>query len=257
MALYSIGASWNPNMSQYNRVFQRGLAGIKGLEFAYRLNTWGPKTGPAMLPANTFSSAYVPNRSGLSGPFSWIEGLVGMEAPQDILTDAQNALDSAVDPLMGAQVTVQTILSKAQAYDSVAEASVQAKAQAVEAEAAGLINTYMNLQSTAQGITNQIQGAKGDPNLSKEAAQHIKDQVSPLDSQISSFSKAVSNLQSHMTDLVKYAQSGPGLGQSLESAAVKSVSTLTWILGGGALIYFLGPTFLPRMAAGIRKTVKG
>jgi gas vesicle protein len=253
MALYSIGATWNPEMSQYNRSIKRGLAGIRGLNFAYRLNTWGPKNGPAMLPANAFRSSYVPTPQGLSSPLTWIEGVFGIESPQDMLTDAQNSLDGAIAPLNGAQTVVQNILSQAQAYDSVTDSRVQAKAQAVEAEAAGLVNIYQNLQSAAQAIINQITGAKGDPNTTKATAQSIKDQIPALKSQVSDFSDAVSTLQDHMAALVKYAQAGPGLGQTLESAAVGSISTLTWILGGGALIYFLAPTFLPRLIRGFSK----
>ncbi len=244
-------------MSQYNRSIKRGLAGIKGLNFAYRLNTWGPKTGPAMLPANAFPGSYVPTLQGLRSPFTWIEGVFGVEAAADMILDAENSLNSAMDPLNGAQTTVQNILSQAQKYDNVTDASIQAKAQAVEAEAAGLVSTYQNLQMTAQAIINQITAAKADPNVTKDTANAIKNQIGPFSDQVSSFMKAVSTLQGHMNDLVKGAASGPSLGQSLESAAVSSVSTLTWILGGGALVYFLAPTFLPRMVSGIRKSVRG
>lgn len=243
-------------MSQYNRQIKRGLAGIEGLNFAYRLNTWGPKTGPAMLPANAFPGSYVPTPQGLSSPFTWFQGILGIESAADIVTDASNEMSDALGPLTGAQTTVQTILTQAQKYDSVTNAAVQAKAQAVEAQAAGLVGTYGNLQIAAQAILNQIQAAKDNPNVTKDQALLIKNQIPPFSDQVSAFTKSVSQLASNLNDLIKLANSGPGFGQSLESAAVKSVSTLTWILGGGALVYFLAPTFLPRMASGIRRSIK-
>lgn len=254
MALYSIGATWNPGMSEYNRDLKRGLAGIKGLNFSYRLNTWGPKTGPAMIPANAFPGGYVPTPQGLSSPLTWFQGVLGIESPEDMLADASSNLSEALNPLTGAQTVIQNILTKAQKYDNVTDATIQAKAQAVEAEAAGLVGTYGNLQVAAQGIINQIQAQKGSPTLTKEIAQSILDQVEPFSDQVAAFSKAVKQLSSNLNDLVKSAVSGPGIGQSLESAAISSVSTLTWILGGGALVYFLAPTFLPRMISGIRKS---
>lgn len=241
-------------MSQYNRQIKRGLAGIEGLNFAYRLNTWGPKTGPAMIPANAFRGGYMPPAQGLSSPLTWMQGVLGIESPQDMVKDAQDDLSSALDPLTGAQVTVQTILTQAQKYDNVTDATIQAKAQAVEANASGLVGTYGNLQSAAQAIINQIQAAIGNPNTTKDDAQNIKDQVPPFAANVKTFMKAVDTLQSSLNDLIKAAASGPGAVQVLENAAVSSLSTLTWILGGGALVYFLAPTFLPRMISGIRKS---
>jgi hypothetical protein len=253
MALYSIGATWNPGMSRYNRSIKRGLAGIKGLSFAYRLNTWGPKNGPAMIPANTFAGSYVPTPQGLSSPLTWIEGILGVESPANILTDASNSMSDALNPLTGTQTTVQNILSQAQQYDNVTDSTIQAKAQAVEAQAAGLVNTYQNLQTAAQAIINQITTAQADSNVTKDTATAIKNQVGPFSDQVSAFTKAVSQLQSNLNDLVKSAQSGPGVVQTLETAAVGSISTLTWIIGGGALIYFLAPTFLPKLVRGFTK----
>lgn len=240
-------------MSQYNRSLKRGLAGIQGLNFAYRLNTWGPKDGPAMLPANTFARGYAPAPQGLASPFTWLQGVFGVESVPNMLNDGLNQLSDALDPLTGAQTTVQNILSKAQAYDSVTGAAVQSKAQAIEAEAVGLVSTYQGLQSAAQAISNQLIAAKGDPSTTKETVNAIRSQIPPLGSQIMAFQKAVSILQDHLNDLIKSAASGPGLGQTLESVAAHSVSTLTWIVGGGALVYFLAPTFVPRMIRGFRK----
>ncbi len=86
MALYSIGATWNPKMSQYNRDLKRNLAD-NGLSFAYRLNTWGPKVGPPMLPAN------------LAGPISWVEGVFGIQSPSSILSDANDEVKADMTKL--------------------------------------------------------------------------------------------------------------------------------------------------------------
>lgn len=251
--LYGIGATWNPEMSKYNRQLKRGLAGIRGLNFAYRLNTWGPKQGPSMLPANTFKQGYTP-RGGLSGiasPITWLEGALGIEAPTDILADASSTLSNVNTSLATAASTITALLNQAQSYDSVTGADVQSKAQACQAQAAGLQTNLGTLQISSQNISTQISTLSGTTD--KVAAQSAKDAASALSDQVSTFLQGVAGLSTSVAALVKYAQNGPGAVQTLEDAAVSSVSTLTWILGGGALVYFLAPTFLPRMMSGIRK----
>jgi hypothetical protein len=247
--LYSIGATWNPLMSRYNRQVERGLSGIKGLNFAYRLNSWGPKTGPAMLPANTFSGAYVP--TGLASPLTWIEGVFGVEAPADIVVDASNNLAQANTSLNNDATTIQTLLNQASGYSSVTGADVQAKAQASMAEAAGLQSNLATLQTAAQNLATQVSTLTGTTD--KVAAQALKDAVASLVTQVSTFESGINQLGKDVSALVSYAQNGPGAVQTLENAAVSSVSTLTWLVGGGLLVYFLAPTFLPRMMGGIRK----
>jgi hypothetical protein len=250
--IYGIGASWNPEMSQYNRDLKRGLADVKGLSFAYRLNTWGPKNGPAMLPANTFRRGYTPSVRGLAGPLTWVEGILGIEAPADILTDATNILNDINSQLNTAGTTIATLLNQAHGYDSVAAADVQSKAQACEAEAAGLQANLATLQTSSQNIATSITTLSGTTD--KVAAQTAKDAANNLSAQVSTFMNSVAQLQSDVSALVKYAQSGPGAVQTLENAAVSSISTLTWLVGGGLAVYFLLPSFLPRLASGIRKS---
>jgi hypothetical protein len=250
--IYGIGASWNPEMSQYNRALKRGLADVKGLSFAYRLNTWGPKNGPAMRPANTFPGGYTPAVRGLAGPLTWMEGILGIEAPADILTDATNILSDVNTQLTGAGTTITSLLNQAQGYDNVAAADVQSKAQACEAEAAGLQANLANLQTSSQNIATFITTLSGTTD--KNAAQAVKDAANNLSAQVSTFMKGISQLQSDVAALVKYAQSGPGAVQTLENAAVGSISTLTWVIGGSLAAYFLLPTFIPRLASGLRKS---
>ncbi len=248
--LYGIGATWNPAMSQYNRQLKRGLAGIQGLNFAYRLNTWGPKNGPAMLPANDFSKGYIP--AGLASPLTWLEGVLGVEAPADILTDATSILASVNASLSSAATTILGLLNQAQGYDSVTGADVQAKAQACEAEAAGLRANLGTLQTASQNLATQISTLAGTTD--KAQAQAAKDAANTLSDQVAVFLKGVDQLSSDVAALVKYAQTGPGAIQTLENAAVNSVSTLTWLVGGGLLVYFLAPTFIPRLVGGLRKS---
>lgn len=255
--LYSIGATWNPKMSQYSRSLQRGLAGVKGLSFAYRLNTWGPKVGPAMLPANAFRGGYMPTPQnsvsgirGISSPLTWVESVFGVESVTNILNDAQSDLDSATNALYPLYTTVQNILSQAQAYDSSTVSAIQAKAQAVEAEAVGLVSTYGNLQTQAQAISNALFPMKGDASVSEDQANAIKGQASALSDAADNFSSAVSQLQKDMNALASAAQSGPSVAQSLESTVSGSVSTLTYILGGGVVLYFLAPRMLTSVLRG-------
>lgn len=265
--LYSIGASWNPKLSRPNVAVRRalhnepgaafhptmsGLHGLRGLSFADRLNTWGPKTGPAMVPANTFARGST--ISGLSSPFTWLEGMLGIEAPIDMATDAGNTLNSAASSLTGATTQIKTLLAQAQGYDNATNPTIQAKAQACEAEAAGLNSSLATLQSSIAALGSAITaGQQNSATLTKDQAQALKDQAATLANQVAAFLKGIMQLQSDVADLGKAAQSGPGVMATLEGAAVHSISTLTWILGGGALIYFLAPTFIPRMIGGLRK----
>lgn len=290
-------ASWNPGMSEPNPAVQRalyfdpaaafhggvsiipgfdpappvpvgtprvaGLHGIRGLNFSYRLNQWGPKMAPAMLPANTSPYAYTPNNpsgglSGLSGPLSWVESLFGVESIADTLTDASNNVNTATDALYPTQAAIQTLLSQAQAYSGSTDATVQQKSQACQAEAAGLISAMSNLQSAAGTLITAIQnGQAPNSSITSDAATDLKQQSAALLDQVNTFVKSIGQLKSDVLDLAKYAQSGPSTIQAIENsvgATVKSsVSTLTWILGGGALVYFLAPSFIPRLASGIRK----
>lgn len=243
------------------RAFSRGgslsgLHGIKGLSFAYRLQQWGSKMGPAMVPANDFSKGYAaPVQAGLASPITWIEGVFGVEAPGDMVNDAATSMTSAIAPLNGVQTQIQTLLGQAQGYDGATDPTVQSKAQGCESEATGLLNVYSTLQSSAQGILTAIQAASADPNVTKATAAGLQSQVSTLSGQIQTFLKSVSQLQSDVTALIKYATAGPGVVQTLETAATSSISTLTWLVGGGLMAYFLLPSFLPRLAGGVRKSL--
>ncbi len=256
--LYSIGASYNPRMSQPDRTVSRGLAGLKGLSFAYRLNQWGPKVGPAMISANTFSRGMTPPAlRGLASPLTWLEGVFGVESAANMVNDAASSLTSALAPLNGLQTTIQTLLGQAQGYDGSNDTTVQAKAQACESEAAGLISSYSTIQTQAQALGTAIQTANADPNVTTTTAQGLKDAVAALTPNIQALVKGVSQLQSDVAALIKYAQAGPGVVQGIESAAVNSISTLTWIIGIGGLGYLLLPSFLPRISKGLGKAVRG
>ncbi len=256
--LYSIGASYNPRMSRPDRSVQRGLAGIKGLSFAYRLNTWGTKNTPPMVNANTFRKGFIPPQpTGLASPFTWLEGVFGVESPQDMLVDAMNNLNSILAPLDNVQTSIQTLIDQAQGYDSSTDTTVRAKAQASESEAAGLLSSYSTIQYTAQGLMNSIHALQGNSAVTKDNAQMLKDQVAALQSPVKDLVKGVSQLASDVSALAKYAQSGPGVVAGIESAAVNSISTLTWIAGIGGLAYLLLPSFLPRITRGFGKAVRG
>lgn len=245
----------------FNAPRMSGLHGLKGLSFSYRLNQWGPKVGPSMIPANTFSKGYAPGLSGLSGPVSWFEGLIGIESPADILTDAAGTMASVNDSISPAGTQIQTLLNQAQGYSGAQDATTQQKAQACQAEAAGLVSSLSTLQSAAATLVQQITTAQADTTTTQDVAQSLKDNASSLQTQVTAFVKGIAQLQSDVLALAKYAQSGPSAIQSIENAVgstvESSISTLTWILGGSAVAYFLLPSLLPRLAGGVRKAVRG
>lgn len=234
---------------------QPGLHGIKGLNFSYRLNQWGPKTGPTAMPANAFPNAYVPQ--GLSGPLTWLESLVGLESAEDMVKDASDSLEETASEISPLSSRIQTLLVQAQNYEHATDASVQAKSQAAQAQGAGLTAALSNFQSSYATLLTQVSLAANDASISKDAAKALKDKAALLEKQVSDLSDSVDDFDSNVQDLIKYAQSGPSVTQSLENTAAKSVNTLTWLVGGGALVYFLAPTFIPRMASGIRKAARG
>lgn len=244
-------------MSQYNRVIQRGLSGIRGLNFAYRLNTWGPKTGPSMLPANAFTRGYIPTPQGLASPLTWMEGVLGIESAANILLDAQSSLTNSGQTLTNLSSQVQTLLNTAQGYESSTDATIQAKAQACQSEAAGLTANISTVQTSVQNLETNVTTAQANTNEAQADAQVLKDQASAIATQVSTLSSGVSQLASDVASLQKSAQSGPSITQALEGTVASSVSTLTWIVGGGLMIYLLAPTFIPRLAGGIRKARKG
>lgn len=264
MSLYGIQASFNTELSASSKTLQRKLAGLyslrNGIRSAYlqpdqfRLATWGPKLGPAMAPANTFPASYLPGvQSGLSSPLTWIEGVFGIESPANILNDAAGIISGIASSLTGAQTAIQNLAAQAHGFDGSSDTATLSKAQACEAEAAGLLSNLQNLQSAAQGLSNQITAAQGISSTDQPTAQALKDQASVLKSQVSTFTSGMNQLASDVAALVKYSQSGPGVVQTLENTAVSSISKLTWLVGGGLMIYFLAPTFIPRLAGGIRK----
>lgn len=245
MALYSIGASWNPKMSQYNRSIKRGLTGIHGLSFAYRLNQWGPKVGPPMLPGN------------LAGPITWIEGVFGFASPADILSGAKDTLTTDLNSFSTALTQIQNYLTQIQAYDGSAKIDIQTRAQALEAQASGLAGTINNLQTTGGVLLGNVTTAQADSTTSKDAATALKTQVDGYDTQVQAAADAIKQLGKDTASLLKDAGASPGVVAAIENTVLGSVSTLTWILGGSLAAYFLLPSFLPRLAGGLRKTVRG
>ncbi len=213
--LYGVGATYDTKMSRPNALLRRDLA-------------------------------------GLSSPLTWVEGLIGMESPQNILIDAQNEVNDSLNQIAGAQSSIQTMLAQAQGYDSSSDATVRGKASNVESEANGLVTAFMQIQQQAQAILSQIDSGQNNPALTKDQANAVKSSADAFSSQVSSFQKSIAQLSKDLQSLVGYATTGPGVLQTLESSAVNSVSTLTWILGGGLMVYFLAPSFLPRLARGFR-----
>lgn len=243
MALYSIGASWDPGMSRYNRGVKRSLAGIDGLSFAYRLNTWGPKQGPPMIPAN------------LASPLSWVEGVFGIQSASSILSDANDQVTADMAKLSSTLTTIQALLTQIQAYDNSSQSIIATRSQALQAQATGLAGNANDWSTLGQTVLGAILAAQADPALSKDQATLIKGQADNIHDQVSALADGVKKLGKDTASLLKDAGASPGMIQAIEDKLVGSVSTITWIAGGSLAIYLLLPTFLPRLVGGIRKSV--
>ncbi len=210
-----------------------------------------------MLPANTFMQGAIPpdwqRPPALSSAFTWVEGVFGIEAPADMATDAMNTLNSANGQLTGTLTTIQTLVNQAQGYSSSSDQTVLGKAQACLAEGAGLVSNYQTLQGASGSLQTQITTAQADPNLTKDTAQSLKDAASTYATQVSTFMSGINQLTKDVSALSGAAQSGPGVTGFVENLVSSSTSKLTYLIGGGLLIYFLAPTFIPRLARGIKK----
>lgn len=241
-------------MSQPNFSLKRQLSGtstIRGLNFAYRLNQWGPKVGPSLIAANDYPKGL----TGVSGPITYIESLFGIESAQDTLNDAQERLDSSSQILNILATPIGTAQAQAQAYNSSSDQATLAKSQALQAHIAGLSATLENLKTAWQNIQTTVTALNGGPALDKTSAQTLKDQAGQLLDSAQALKDQVDALPKAVSDITSTASSGPGVTGYIENLVSSNVSKLTWILGGAAAVYFLAPTFIPRMARGLKKAL--
>jgi len=210
-----------------------------------------------MLPANTFPAGSIPpswqRAPSLSSAFTWVEGVFGIESPQDMATDAQNTLQDAITTMQGSLTAIQTLVNQAQAYNASSDQAVLGKAQASLAEGAGLVANFQTLQTASDGLQAQIISAIQDPNLTKDTAQALKNAASTFASQVDTYLAGIKQFSKDVSALSGAAQSGPGVTGFVENLVSSSTSKLTWIVGGGLMIYLLAPTFIPRLAHGLRK----
>lgn len=233
----------------------KGLSGIDGLSFAYRLQQWGPKVGPSMVAADTFSSAYVP--TNLGSPLTWIEGVLGLESVNDILIGAKNTLSDASSSLAPLSTKIQTLVGEAAQYKNSTDATIQSRSQALQSQGAGLIATLSTLQNALSKLLLQIQNAQVDTSTSKDMAKMLREGSENLLDQVNDFSNAIDKLADGLDDLQKDAQKGPSsIQNALISSVTGSVSTLTWIIGGSLAVYVLAPSLLPRLMGGFKKGLR-
>lgn len=275
--LYKSGleASWNPGMSEPSAAVMKalrveparafgsggglynvkGLSGIDGLSFAYRLQQWGPRVGPSMLPADSFGAAYVP--SGLGSPVSWMLEKLGLTSTGDLLKDALTVLNGASDTLAPLSTKIVTFLTQARSYASSTDAGIQAKSQAAQNKGAGLTASLSTLQSSLSHLITTVKNAQYDASTSKDVAQDLKENADAFADQVSDFAGAVDSFESDVKNLQKTAASGPSsIQNALIGSVTHSVSTLTWIAGGAAAVYFLAPSLIPRLIGGIKKGIR-
>lgn len=211
------------------------------------------------LHASFNPGSYSPNRTlerGLAGPLNWIEGVLGVESAPNILSDAYDMLTSAGNDFAGSDTTIHGYLTQAQSYAASPDSATQVKSAAVQAEAVGAANVFTSLQSAYLGIMSQITGAQTNSSTTQQQALGIFAQVKAFQVSVSAFKSTVSHLSDDVSALVKFATTGPGLAATLENSAVHSISTLTWLLGSGLLVYFMAPTFIPRIVRGLSNAGK-
>ena len=242
--LYDIGASWNPDMSQYNRKLKRNLAGVKGLDFAYRLNQWGPKVGPPMIPAN------------LASPLTWVQSLLGLESTSDLLDSAAQIISDNLNKLPSTLTLLQSYLSQVQAYDKNSNPVMSSRAQALQSQASGLAGATNNWTTMGTQLAGKVYSAKTDPNTTKDEASDLKAQAQSYSDQIDAMNSQIKELGSDVAKFLDDAGASPSIVQAIQNSVLGSVSTLTWIVGGSLAAYFLLPTFLPRLAGGIKKSIR-
>lgn len=254
MALYTMGASWNPDMSQYNRQIKRQLSGVGGLSFSYRLNRFGPKVGPPMIPANLALDLTSP-LSVFSAPITAVESFFGMQNPQTILQAAYDEVNNDVKALPATLSKLQSYLTQLQAYDSNSSSTIVNQVQALEQQVTGLVNVAEGWQTLGGTVLGKISTAQSDPTTTKDQANDLKYQADAFHDQINTMNNQISDAASAIVSFLKSVGASPSAIQAVENTLISSVGTLTWIIGGSLVAYFLLPTFLPRLAGGIRKSI--
>lgn len=241
--LYSIGASYNTQMSQPNNSIRRSLAGVDGLSFQYRLNQWGPKVGPPMIPAN------------IAGFTDWIVDLVAGKSPAETLKSASDTLKTDLAKLPGSIHQLTNLLTQLNPYNGSPKLNIKNRAQALAAQATGLAGVVQNWQTTGEMLAGEIYTAQSAPSVSDGTAKNLFEQTASAHSQMATLFDSIQKLGSDVVDLLKDAGASSSVVESVQNTISSSVSTLTWIVGGSLMAYLLLPTFLPRVAGGIRKSI--
>lgn len=230
-------------MSEPNREIRRGLADIQGLSFAYRLNQWGPKVGPPMIPAN------------LASPLTWVQGLLGLESTADLLESASKIVSDNLNKLPATLTLLQSYLSQIQAYDKNKNPALTQRAQALQSQTTGLAGATNNWTTMGTQLAGKIYSAKTDSSTTKEEAADIKAQAQSFSDQIDDMNDQIKELGKDVAKFLDDAGASPSVVQAIQNSVLGSVNTITWIVGGSLAAYFLLPTFLPRLVGGIRKSI--
>lgn len=194
--------------------------------------------------------------AGLSGPVDALEDLFGLRSVSDILTVSASDMQSITAKLADAQIKTQIASDTAKSYVSSSNSVVAQKAGACVAQANGITLAYSTLKNQATTLINTLSNMSANSSTTKDQAYAFQPQIDSFESQVDYFIKTVSALTDNVSDLVKYATKGPSSLESLENTAGKSISVLTWIAGGSLAVYFLAPTFIPRLIKGVRSARK-
>lgn len=219
-----------------------------------------------------------PDLQGVDGFWTTVDNsfrsLFGLPPlPSDIsgyLTQAASDVSDGQSALAGIQMQIQTLKDQAVAFENSADPNVRAKAQAVEAEANGLLNSYDSVSGSLSDLSNQIMAAQAAVQdmpttnantsggvtvdmvgaLSLSQAQVVSQNAAASKAQALTLVKQTSTLSSDVNSLSDLAQ-GKGITSFLSSigSGVSSygstLNTTTKVVGyalaAGILIYLISP----------------
>lgn len=173
---------------------------------------------------------------------------------------------------------VSDLKTQADAQKNSSNSVVVDKANALSNQASALLTQFRSIQSDSQTLINNIIDLKSkinedptkyaDPSSStyfgwsvmdvlsqnKQAVLQASSDSATMIKRIDSYTTAVNQLQSDVSDLIAFAQ-GKGVAATLSSigSGYTKVAEVGAGVGVAALaIYFLAPTFIPRMMKSLR-----
>lgn len=198
--------------------------------------------------------------------------------PADAVQNAELQIESAVGNFLMTGQIVSNLKTQADGQKNSSNSVVVQKANALSAQASSLLTEYRSIQSDSQALINKIIDLKNrinqdpskyaDPNSStffgwsvmdvlsqnKQAVIQASSDSASMIRRIDSYTTSVNQLKSDVSDLINFAQ-GKGVSATLSSigSGYTKIAEVGVGVGVAALaVYFLAPTFIPRMMRSLR-----